>query len=81
MLHPSAMQKFVQGDFNLKAGDGANIGVLKVAENRGWSLRQFLHRRGGEAGDYVALTFDTSSRESRIYIGDEGLLDIFRPED
>ena len=35
---------------------------------------------GGEPGDYLVLTFDTTTREATAYIGDEDLLDEFRPE-
>jgi len=78
---PAAMKQFIQGDFNLKAADGVYIGNLKVKDCSGWSLGTFFRRRGGESGDYLVLTFDLGSHEAKAYIGDEGLLDVFRPED
>jgi len=78
---PAAMKQFIQGDFNLKAADGVYIGNLKAKDFSGWSLSTFFRRRGGEPGDYLVLTFDLGSHEAKAYIGDEGLLDIFRPED
>ena len=76
---PGGMRKFVQGDFSLKAADGAQICDLNVKGFNAWSLGAFFNRRGGEPGDYLAITFDSKSREAKAYLGDKDLLDEFRP--
>lgn len=78
---PAAMMKFIQGNFQLRAADGAYLGNVKVVNSSGWGLSTFFQRRGGEPGDYLVLTFDINSNEAKAFIGDESLLDIFRPED
>jgi DNA-directed RNA polymerase alpha subunit len=77
---PAGMKEHLQGDFSLKAADGAYMGSLKVKDSSAWSLSKLFRRRGGEPGDYLVLKFDTTSREATAYIGDEDLLDEFRPE-
>jgi hypothetical protein len=77
---PADMKRYLQGNFVLKTADGALIGDLKVKDVSGWSLGALFRRRGGEPGDYLILTFDPASRQATAYIGDEDLLDEFRPE-
>ena len=76
---PAGMRKFAEGIFNLRAGDGSQIGVLNLKGGTGWSLTGFFNRRGGEPGDYLVLTFDPKLREAIAYLGDKDLLDEFRP--
>jgi len=77
---PAGMRRHLQGNFALKAADGVYIGLLKVKDSSGWSLGSFFRRRGGEPGDHVVLKFDPTSLEATAYIGDEDLLDKFRPQ-
>jgi hypothetical protein len=77
---PGAMKDFLQGNFLLKTADDTSFGNLTVKDYQGWSLSSLFKRRGGEVGDYLILAFDLSAREVTAYIGDEDLLDEFRPE-
>ena len=77
---PTAMKPFLKGDFQLKTADNAFIGNMRVRDCSAWSLSPFFQRRGGEVGDYLAIKFDVTSREAVIFIGDEDLIDVFRPE-
>jgi hypothetical protein len=77
---PSAMYKFLNGEFRLRAADGIHIGILKIKKGAAWSLKKFFQRRGGDPGDFLVIKFDLTSREARIYLGDKDLLDDFRPE-
>jgi hypothetical protein len=77
---PGAMKQFLQGEFTLNAAEGALIGRLKIKNSSGWSLSSFFRRRGGEPGDYLILTFNRASRQATACIGDEDLLDEFRPD-
>jgi hypothetical protein len=77
---PAAMKRFIEGDFVLKSADGLTIGNLKIKDSGGWSLKPFFRRRGGEPGDCLVLTFHPSSREAVAYLGDEDLLEDFRPQ-
>jgi len=74
---PAAMQKFLQGEFSLKAADNATIGSLKI-KSCGWGLQPFYRRRGGEPEDYLILVFDLNLREVKAYVGDIDLLDDFQ---
>ena len=77
---PAAMKEFLQGNFTLEAADEAHIGNLKIKDSSGWNLGNFFRRRGGEPGDHLVLTFDLTSRKAKVYVGDEDLLEDFRPE-
>jgi len=78
---PSGMKTFIQGEFALKAADGAAIGALKIRDCSGWSLSTFFARRGGEAGDYLVLLFNIKDRLVRIQLGDISLLDDLIPQE
>jgi hypothetical protein len=71
------MKTFIQGEFALKAADGAAIGALKIRDCSGWSLSSIFTRRGGEAGDYLVLLFNLKDRVVSIQIGDINLIDDF----
>lgn len=74
---PSGMKTFIQGEFALKAADGAAISALKIRDCSGWNLSSFFTRRGGEAGDYLVLVFNLKDRVVSIQIGDISLIDDF----
>jgi hypothetical protein len=78
---PSGMKKFIQGEFALKAADGAAVTALKIKDCSGWNLSSFFTRRGGEVGDYLVLLFDLKDREVRIQLGDISLLDDLMPQE
>lgn len=78
---PSGMKTFIQGEFALKAADGAAISTLKIRDNSGWSLSNFIARRGGEVGDYLVLLFNLKDRAVRIQLGDISLLDDLIPQE
>lgn len=75
---PASMKRFLQGEFELKAVDGASIGRLVVGENGTYGLTPFFNRRGGKTGDYLVLTFNLSLREAVAQIGDISLLEAFQ---
>lgn len=75
----AAMKNYLQGDYIFKTADDAEIGKLKINGSRGWSLSTFFQRRGGEPEDFMALTFNLTNKTSKIYIGDEDLIDSFKP--
>jgi len=76
---PASMKNYLQGDYISKAADGSEISKLKIDDYRGWSLSAFFQRRGGEPEDFMSLTFNLSDRTTKIYIGDEDLIDSFKP--
>ncbi len=78
---PSGMKTFIQGEFALKAADGAAISTLKIRDNSGWSLSNFIARRGGEVGDYLVLLFNLKDRAVKIQLGDISLLDDLIPQE
>jgi hypothetical protein len=68
---PSAMKRFLDAEFVLKAADGVPMGALVVRSNGAWGLSPFFRRRGGEAGDPMTIVFDLSSREAVVSIGED----------
>ncbi len=78
---PAGMRSNIQGKFALKTSDGASISTLKAKQSSAWSLTPLFSRRGGDPGDYLVLTFDLGKREAKAYLGQEDLLDQFRPLD
>ena len=78
---PARMKRFIHGEFILITADGTILGNLHVKDGSAWSLKQLFQRRGGEPDDFLVLTFDTIRKEAIAYIGDENLLDDFRPVD
>lgn len=76
---PSALGRFVDGDFKMFTPNGASVGNLKVRKTRAWGLRPFLSRKGVDAGDHIVLVYDLASRMATIHVGDHNLLEEFQP--
>jgi len=72
---PSAMKEHLQGIFKCKTADGIQIGTIKIKECAGWGLGSFFRRRGGEVDEHLLLIFNIVKKETKIYIGDEDILD------
>jgi len=72
---PGALKEFLEGDYQLTAADGQNIGKVVIKKNAGWGIGPFFTRRGGEEGDVLLLLFDLTRRVAVASIGDDGLLD------
>jgi hypothetical protein len=80
---PSSLKRFLDGEYELSVSDNSDdsrIGRIVIGETGGWGLGPFFTRRGGEAGDYLVLTFNIRSRKAMIRIGNEEILDEFRTE-
>ena len=71
---PTAMKRFLDGQFTAIAVDGSRVGTLVCKGNSFWGLGPFFRRRGGEAGDCMVILFDLSKREATIHIGDDSLV-------
>ena len=74
---PTPLTSYLGGSFNLRLADGSRIGTIKIKGTSGWSLYSFFRRRGVEAGKYLALVFNLSSREAILSLGNEDLLHGF----
>lgn len=72
---PSAMKEHLQGIFKCKTADGIQIGTIKIKECVGWGLGNFFRRRKGEVDEHLLLIFNILKKETKIYIGDEDILD------
>jgi hypothetical protein len=77
---PTAMGRYVQGDFTLKAEDQTVIGNLRARAGSAWGLGPLFRRRGGEPGDYLVIVFDSKERTAMAQIGDASLVDTFRDD-
>jgi hypothetical protein len=78
---PSAMKRFLGGEYPLRAADQSPMGTLVVRDNQGWGLLPFLRRRGGEPGDVLLLAFDPGTQTSNVRLGDDSLLDEWQPDE
>jgi len=74
---PAAMRAFISGEFALKTLDGASMGTLVAKESSAWGLGPFFSRRGGEAGDYLVISFDLATREASLCIGTADLVEDY----
>lgn len=78
---PSAIKRFLDDKFNLKASDSLQVGTLVAKGDNIWGLSPFFRRRGGESGDYILIIFNLSTKEATISIGDMNLLDDVQKAD
>lgn len=78
---PSALKEHLQGEFRIQSGDGTLLGMITIKDNSAWGLRSFFSRRGGEAGDHIAMVFNARSREVTIRIGSAEILEAFYNDD
>ena len=72
---PAAMKRFLEGEFRLAAADDDPACTLVIRENGAWGLSPFFRRRGVEAGDYLVLTFDLTTRSATIQVGDAAMVE------
>lgn len=72
---PSSIQRYLQGKFIIKTGDGFPIGNLSTNGNRALGLISLFKRRGGDAGDFLLLVFDLNNKEAIATISEEGFID------
>ena len=74
---PSGLSSIVQGEFTATTTKKIRVGTLNTRGSSLWGLGPYFRRRGGDAGDALALVFDLSAREVQLELGDEELLDEF----
>jgi len=73
---PSALRRFLSGEFSLQTADGTRVGTLVAGDTGTWGLGPFFRRRGGEVGDYLHLTFDLGERTATIGTGDSSIQEL-----
>ena len=70
---PGIFRKVVNGPFPLIAEDDSAVGTLVIEESM-WGLSPFFRRWGAEAGDFLVIALNLTSRSARVALGDESLL-------
>lgn len=75
---PSAIRRFVFGDFSIRDEDGSAIGRIRSRRTHLEGLSSLFSRRGGEPGDYLVLVLDLQAKEAAACMGDKGLLEKFQ---
>ncbi len=78
---PPGFKQLLEGEFDLKTADGHAVGKLVVKESSAWGLGPFFRRRGGEEGDHIMLVLSLTTRQARISIGDEAMIEQFGNRD
>jgi hypothetical protein len=70
---PAAVRAVTRGPFELFAEDQRPVGTLVIEQNM-WGLSPFFRRWGVEAGDFVVIALDLTSRHATIAVGTDELL-------
>jgi hypothetical protein len=69
---PRGIRRYLDsGGFELCGLDGSKIGRIGINESSMWGFLPFFRRRGGEAGDYLRVTFDVAKRVAQVELADE----------
>jgi DNA-directed RNA polymerase alpha subunit len=66
---PSALKKFIQGNYQLRTFGNHDLGRIEVRDVTCWNLRKLLRATGAEDEDTILLVFDPNSRESVGWVG------------
>jgi hypothetical protein len=74
---PTAMRRFLHGEYALLASDESKIGTLVVPDNVAWGLGPFFRRRGCAPGELLVIRFDLASHLAHAHLEGEDLLDEF----
>jgi len=74
---PTAMRRFLHGEYALLASDESKIGTLVMTDNAAWGLGPFFRRRC-EPGQLLVIRFNLTSHVARLHLEGEDLLDEFR---
>lgn len=74
---PASLKPFIEGNYKLKSGNDTLFGTITIKDNHIVGMRNFFNRRGAEPGDFVALLFNSSTREAKVYLGNDELLSKF----
>jgi hypothetical protein len=75
---PSAIRKFLGGQYALHSEDDSGVGTIVANGVSAWGLSPFFRRRGGEVGDVLVLEFDHDARKCKLAIGGQELIDSYR---
>jgi DNA-directed RNA polymerase alpha subunit len=75
---PSAVRRFVQGEFGIVLRDGRRVGQLRVGDTSAWGLQPTIARRGFEEGDVVILEWDVQKRLVLVVRADVDSLEAYR---
>lgn len=72
---PSGLKNLIEGEFTIKTPDGSTFGKFVSKASGAWGLGPFFRRRGAEAGDFLLLILDITTRVTVAFLGDESLLE------
>lgn len=69
---PAGIRKYLDSSgYDLRGSDDSNIGRIRLAEANMWGFLPFFRRRGGEAGDFLRITFNLSERRAVVEVAEE----------
>jgi transcriptional regulator with XRE-family HTH domain len=78
---PAALKQFFKGSFALSNFAQNAVGTLTFGPAQAWGLGPFLRRGGAEADDHLLLIFDLQTKQARVALGDESLLEELSDDD
>lgn len=65
-------KKYLSEDgYDLSGLDGTKIGRIGVGSGNMWGFSPYLRRRGGEAGDYMKVSFNLSDKTALAELSEE----------
>jgi hypothetical protein len=69
---PAGIRKYLDSSgYDLRGSDDSAIGRIRLAEANMWGFLPFFRRRGGEAGDFLRVTFNLSERRAVVEVAEE----------
>ena len=69
---PAGIKKYITKDsYALHGLDGTKVGRIGIGATSMWGFVSFFRRRGGEAGDYMRVSFNLSDGTARAEISGE----------
>lgn len=69
---PAGIRKYLDSSgYDLRGSDDSIIGRIRLAEANMWGFLPFFRRRGGEAGDFLRVTFNLSERRAVVEVAEE----------
>jgi len=74
---PRGLKSIFAGEFRLTA-DGTPMGTLVARNSSAWGLGPYFRRRGGEESDCLLLVLNLATREAKIALGDDNLVERAR---
>jgi hypothetical protein len=77
---PAGIRKYLDtGSYELRGSDESPIGRIGISDANMWGFLSFFRRRGGEAGDFLRVTFNLAERFAVVEVAEEPFEETVSP--